>query len=458
LGKNGVGKTTLLKYLAKELNMTISYKPQNIDNILRNLQKKKSQKLVKDILNKYVKKDILFHKKIIESLDLHKIYDNKVIYLSGGEFQSLTCAVVLMQEADVYILDEPTTYLDIRHRLKLAELINSMSSNKYVILVDHDLMIAEYICDYIHIMYGSPGAYGAVSSLYSTSKAINIYYSGYSPADNMRFRKYEYSFKNTHVEDYIISDKITELKYKPTDIHYDNFNLRINGGNIASELIIILGKNGVGKTTLLKYLAKELNMTISYKPQHISIEQFKNNDIYPKVIDHLVSKVKFTSTYVSSILNPLRIPNIYDKYINNLSGGELQRLMIAICLGQDADIYLIDEPSASLDIEQRVLTSKVIKRYVSHNMKICFVVEHDIMMVMHMIMEKIKVIVFDKKKYDDKLYNVASTPMGISVGISKFLRELNITFRTDEISGRPRINKQKSIKDREQKQNNMYYK
>ena len=58
------------------------------------------------------------------------------------------------------------------------------------------------------------------------------------------------------------------------------------------------------------------------------------------------------------------IDNIIDQELQNLSGGELQRVALTLCLGKPADVYLIDEPSAYLDSEQRIMAAKVIKRWV----------------------------------------------------------------------------------------------
>jgi len=488
IGKNGIGKTTVLnilrgiikpnygyvgdtdiqsilerhrgsvlhKYLEKLYNkvLKIVSKPQNIDGILRNLQKRKSKRTVKEIVNRYIDKNNERHMRIIKLFGLEDIYDNKIVFLSGGEFQLLTCAAIMMQKADVYIFDEPTTYLDIHHRLKIAKLIKEIAENKYVFVVDHDLTILEYVSDHVHIMYGEPGAYGIISSLYSTQRAINNYFSGYSPADNMRFREHQYKFMQNNIEEEEEHDDRYSISYKAADIKYDNFNLHITEGNISSpNIVIIFGKNGTGKTTLLNHLEKELNLVVSYKPQYVDKTKFMSDNKYPIVQEYLYNNYKkafCSSMFKSDVLDPMNIPALYNKYINHLSGGELQRFMISVCLARDADIYLIDEPSASLDIEQRVLTAQIIKRYVNHNMKICFVVEHDIMMAMYMAMDNI--IVFKEGNP-----NIASAPMSANEGINKFLSDMNITFRTDGTTGRPRINKLNSTKDREQKKSGKYY-
>ena len=70
--------------------------------------------------------------------------------------------------------------------------------------------------------------------------------------------------------------------------------------------------------------------------------------------------------------------------MKNLSGGELQRVAMVLCLGKPADIYLIDEPSAYLDSEQRIVAAKVIKRFILHAKKSAFIVEHDFIMATYL--------------------------------------------------------------------------
>lgn len=129
----------------------------------------------------------------------------------------------------------------------------------------------------------------------------------------------------------------------------------------------------------------------------------------------------------------------------NLSGGELQRVALALCLGKPADVYLIDEPSAYLDSEQRLVAAKVIKRFILHAKKTGFVVEHDFIMATYL---ADRVIVFEGSP---SVETTANSPQSLLSGMNKFLEQLKVTFRRDPNNYRPRINKANSIKDCEQK-------
>jgi ATP-binding cassette subfamily E protein 1 len=137
--------------------------------------------------------------------------------------------------------------------------------------------------------------------------------------------------------------------------------------------------------------------------------------------------------------------------LTELSGGELQRVAIAACLCQDADMYILDEPSAHLDVEQRSMATRVIKRFAENNSKTAMVVDHDIYMI-DMLSERL--IVFEG---EPAVYGKAHQPSSMQDGMNKFLANLDITFRRDEDTSRPRVNKKESRLDREQKSKGEYY-
>jgi ATP-binding cassette subfamily E protein 1 len=147
----------------------------------------------------------------------------------------------------------------------------------------------------------------------------------------------------------------------------------------------------------------------------------------------------------------MAMADLLDLQVQTLSGGELQRLAIVMCLGKNADIYLIDEPSAYLDSEQRIIAAKVIKKFIMHSRKTAFVVEHDFIMATYLA---------DKVIYYDGVPSkecTAHSPEGLLSGMNKFLKQLHITFRRDPVNWRPRINKLDSVKDTEQKLSGNYF-
>ena len=151
------------------------------------------------------------------------------------------------------------------------------------------------------------------------------------------------------------------------------------------------------------------------------------------------------------MLIPLQIETLLDNAVQTLSGGELQRVAIVLALAKPCDIYLIDEPSAYLDSEQRVVASKVMKRWIMTSKRAAFVVEHDFIMATYM---ADKVIVFDGEPARDTF---CTAPESMVSGMNRFLKMMDITFRRDPNNYRPRINKHNSVKDCEQKKAGNYF-
>uniref|UniRef100_A0A3B4E8A3 ATP-binding cassette sub-family E member 1 n=1 Tax=Pygocentrus nattereri TaxID=42514 RepID=A0A3B4E8A3_PYGNA len=364
VGTNGIGKSTALKILAgkQKPNLGKYDAPPDWQEILAYFRGSELQnyftKILEDDLKAIVKPQyvdqipktvkgsvgsILSRKDdtkteavVCDQLDLTHLRDRNVEDLSGGELQRFACAVVCIQRADIFMFDEPSSYLDVKQRLKAAITVRSL----------------------------------------------------------------------------ITPDRMLAGRLKPDD-----------GGEVPI-------------------------LNVSYKPQKIS-PKFKGS---VRALLHEKIRDAYTHPqFVTDVMKPMQIDSIIDQDVQNLSGGELQRVALALCLGKPADVYLIDEPSAYLDSEQRLMAARVIKRFILHAKKTAFVVEHDFIMATYL---ADRVIVFDgipSRK------TTANTPQTLLAGMNKFLSLLEITFRRDPNNFRPRINKLNSIKDVEQKKGGNYF-
>ncbi|GAH32988.1 unnamed protein product, partial [marine sediment metagenome] len=127
--------------------------------------------------------------KIIEKLNLNNILEKDISKgtISGGELQLTSIVAALLKDADLYFFDEPTSYLDIHQRLKIAKIIKELSEEKKVMVIEHDLAVLDFLCDNVHLLYGDEGAYGVVTNPRSIRHAINTYLSGYLKEENIRF-------------------------------------------------------------------------------------------------------------------------------------------------------------------------------------------------------------------------------------------------------------------------------
>jgi len=386
--------------------------------------------------------------------------DRDIADLSGGELQRFAIAVCCAQEADIYMFDEPSSYLDVKQRLKAALTIRTLlEATKYVIVVEHDLSILDYLSDFICCLYGTPGAYGVVTLPFSVREGINIFLDGFVPTENLRFRETSLSFKVAEQgDDEEEVKKHCNYNYPDMVKTLGDFKLDVKAGNFTdSEIIVLLGQNGTGKTTFIRMLAGLIkpdnneHMTelhVSYKPQKISpkFEGSVRSLLHAKIKDAYLHP-----QFMSDVTKPLRIEEILDHEVQTLSGGERQRVALVLALGQPADVYLIDEPSAYLDSEQRIVAARVIKRFILHAKKTGFVVEHDFIMATYL---ADRVIVYEG---EPSVGCLANAPQSLVSGMNKFLKDLNTTFRRDPTNYRPRINKRESVMDREQKSSGNFF-
>ena len=295
---------------------------------------------------------------------------------------------------------------------------------------------------------------------FSVREGINIFLAGFVPTENLRFREEALTFKvsdsNAEVDD---GKRFSRFTYPAMAKTQGAFKLEVEAGDFTdSEIIVMLGENGTGKTTLIRMLGGLLppddtgidvpQFGVSYKPQKISPK-------FPGTVRELLHK-RIRDAYVhpqfmSDVMKPLLMDPLMDQCVQNLSGGELQRVAITMALGTPADIYLIDEPSAYLDSEQRIVAAKVIKRFIMHAKKTAFVVEHDFIMATYL---ADRVIVYDGVPSSRA---TARAPQSLQAGMNSFLAGLDITFRRDPTNYRPRINRLHSLKGQEQKAAGSYY-
>ena len=486
LGQNGIGKTTTLKVLSGEVkpnlgdfksppewneiiefyrgstlqdylrrisekNLKIAHKPQYVDKIPKAVAGK-----VCDLLEKIDERKQL--DRLSDELELKKVWDRDLNVLSGGELQRVAVAATLSREADVYLFDEPSSYLDVKQRLQVARAIRSLKElQKTIIVAEHDLAIIDYLSDQICVFYGETGVYGVVSHVHGVRTGINIYLQGFIPDENILFRREPIKF---HERPPAVSAETREILLTWTSLKktFKGFRLTTEPGEIRKgEIVGILGPNGIGKTTFIKLLAglEETDdktifaeLTVSYKPQYIAPD-------YEGSVQELligVSKENFASSwYKSEILMPLKINPLLDRNVMELSGGELQKVAIAACLSRKADLLLLDEPSAYLDVEERLNMAKTIRRVTEAHNITAFVVEHDVV-TQDFIADRLMVFTGESGSS-----GLANAPTTLRKGMNMFLKVMEVTFRRDSVTRRPRVNKESSRMDIFQKEIGEYY-
>jgi len=484
IGPNGIGKTTAINILSGGMlpNIGDFKSPPGKEEILNHyagtelhdyFEKLFSGKLRTAIKPQYVDKLSEVHegsvrtllsrvddsgrlKEVSERLMIANVLDHEVKTLSGGELQRVAIAATLLKDADVYFFDEPSSYLDVYQRLKVAQIIQDISQEKYTVVIEHDLAILDYMAELAYLLYGSEGAYGIVSQPRVVRVAINVYLGGYLREENIRFRETEIKFDPKPPRDEW--QRAPLIKFDSLKKKLNGFKLNANGGAIhVAEVVGAVGANATGKTTFMRMLAGEIKpdsgeidsaAKISYKPQYI--KPTFDGTVRELFMDQLGTAYE-NSFFKSEIAHPMNLKFMMDRELTTLSGGELQRVAISLCLARTADIYLLDEPSAYLDSTQRMQVSKTIRSVVEKTARSAVVIDHDVYMV-DMISDSLLVFSGTPSKSGK-----AVGPMTMREGMNEFLSLMDITFRRDTDTRRPRINKKDSKLDREQRSAGEYY-
>jgi ATP-binding cassette subfamily E protein 1 len=470
IGKNGIGKTTAIRLLSKQIKPNfneekefswediyrrssmdvknylssiagehnVSIKPQDIEKI-------REQKVhVRELL-----KAVGLGKEVLVKFGLEEIAERKVNELSGGELQKLSVAITVSKKADIYYIDELTNYLDIGERLRLSVMLKEFGEENSLIVVDHDLTVIDYLVDYAYIFFGEEGAYGAVSSLKAARTGINEYLQGFLRAENLKIRDFEIKFSKFSQSE---ERAPAYFKYPELERDFGPFRLAVEAGEIREkEVIGIVGGNALGKTTFMRMLAgveKPDSGTIgegrktAYKKQYLEAGRDKVHDVLSKGDPYIVELSR----------RLLNIPaNLLERRLDQLSGGQLQKVSIAHALSLEAGLYLLDEPSAFLDVEQRIAFCHLISDFVEYRKKPVFIIDHDISLIDRV---SNRMMLFSGIRSRE---GHGSAVMDKREGMNEFLRNMDITIRRDVDTYRPRINKPGSVLDREQRQKGEYY-
>ena len=487
LGRNGMGKSTVINILSGNLKPNLGKfdEPPEWDEILKfysgtelksHFEKIKDGQISasikpqqvyniaqvfdgtgKELLEKYDERGIA--NQLIKALDLKNSVGQNVKELSGGELQRLAVAVTSVKDADFYFFDEPSSYNDIYQRMGVARVIQNLAkTGKSVMVVEHDLTLLDYVSDLIEVLYGVSSAYGIVSGVLSTKVGINVFLDGYLPSENIRFRDKKFSFDVSTTTGQFL-EAGTVIKYPILEKKYSTFSVTVEAGQVhKGEVLGVLGANSLGKTTMMKMIANvekpdfgsvDTKIKIAYKPQYLS------NDIDIDVISVLNKANEGLvegSQEEEQIVEPLKIKKLYNKSLKNLSGGELQKVSIVTCLLQKADLYALDEPSAFLDVEDRIAVAKFIQRFTRSYEKSAMIIDHDVQLL-DLVSDSM--VIFEGTP---GINGHASSPLPKVESMNKFLKSLDITFRRDEKSQRPRVNKENSRLDKMQKaESNFYY-
>ena len=487
LGRNGMGKSTVVNILSGNIKPNLGryedppewneilkyYSGTELKQHFEKIEQKQIRASIKpqqvyqiaqafdgtgkELLEKYDERGV--SRELIKKLGLENSMEQSLKEISGGELQRIAVAVAASKDTEFYFFDEPSSYNDVFQRIGVARVIQSLARiGKSVMVVEHDLTLLDFLSDFVEVLYGEPAAYGIVSSVLSTKVGINVFLDGYLPAENVRFRDKKFSFDVSSSSTDIFQEGSDIVTYPKLEKKYSSFSVTIEPGRVRKgEVLGIMGANALGKTTMMKMIAGvekpdsgsiDKKIKIAYKPQYLQ------NDIDVEVVvllDKANDNPVEGSLEEEQILEPLKIKKLYNKSIKNLSGGELQKVAVASCLLQKVDLYALDEPSAFLDVEDRIVVAKFLQKFVRSFGKSAIVIDHDLQL-MDLVSDTM--IIFEG---ESGVVGQATSPMPKANAMNRFLKSLDMTFRRDERSLRPRVNKLESRLDKEQKASGNYY-
>ena len=489
LGRNGMGKSTVVNILSGKLkpNLGRYENPPEWDEIFKHYSgtelKQHFQKIEQNQIRASIKPQQIHHlaeafdgtgnelldkydergvsRELVRELGLQNSMEQSLKELSGGELQRIAVAAAASKDTEFYFFDEPSSYNDVFQRTGVARVIQGLAKiGKSVMVVEHDLTLLDFLSDYIEVLYGEPAAYGIVSNILSTKIGINVFLDGYLPNENVRFREKKFSMDVSSSSTDIFQEDTEIVNYPKLEKKFDSFSVSIEPGRVRKgEVLGLMGANALGKTTMMKMIAGvqkpdvgsvDKKIKIAYKPQYLQ------NDIDVEVIA-LLEKANGGpiegSQEEEQILDPLKIKKLYNKSVKNLSGGELQKIAVASCLIQKVDLYALDEPSAFLDVEDRIAVAKFLQKFVRSFGKSAIIIDHDLQL---MDLMSDSMIIFEG---ESGKAGTATSPLPKSEAMNRFLKSLDMSFRRDEKSLRPRVNKIESRLDKDQKASgNFYYK
>jgi ATP-binding cassette subfamily E protein 1 len=436
-------------------------KPQYVDHI----PKAFPTQVVRDMLqqaDQHGKWD-----RVVPQLNISHILDRTLDQVSGGELQRIAIAATLLKEADVYFFDEPSSYLDIHERLRIAKILRTLAESKRVVVIEHDLAILDFLCDLVHIVYGEEGAYGVMTQARPTRNAVNAYLRGFLEEENIRIRDQAIEFEARPPRKE--AEMVELLSFPRLKKQLGGFTLDAEAGAIHhGEVVGVVGPNGTGKTTFVKMLAGviapdqvgdtsgdpsagplDFDVRVAYKPQYIKADF--DGTVREMLSVEAPGLLSTSGFEYGEIARPLQLHSLLDKKVKRLSGGELQRVAVCVCLVQDAQIFLMDEPSAYLDANQRIQAAKTIRRVMEKQGRSALIIDHDVYFL-DLVSDSMMVFGGEPGTHGN-----CAGPFPLRDGMNRFLAEADVTFRRDNETLRPRINKPGSRLDRQQRELGEYY-
>ena len=289
------------------------------------------------------------YSELVNLLELEKLVDKNIIYISSGERQKIAIGCSLSLEPEIIILDEPSSNLDFHMTKKLKQLIEKLKTKGYTIIIaEHRMYYIQNLIDRVFVINNGKVIEKTISDLKSNNevplRSLDIF--------------------NLELEN--ISCKNKELLMEINNITYKNILSNITTTVYKGDVIGLIGKNGVGKMTLLRLLSNIMKPNkgkIVGKVVPFLVMQDMDYQFFTESVE---SEMKFGSAdndleKINSLLMKLGLTEFKDKIPFELSGGQKQRLLIAISALANVNLLMFDEPTSGLDYVNMTKVSGILK-------------------------------------------------------------------------------------------------
>ena len=289
------------------------------------------------------------YSELVNLLELEKLVDKNIIYISSGERQKIAIGCSLSLEPEIIILDEPSSNLDFHMTKKLKQLIEKLKTKGYTIIIaEHRMNYIQDLIDRVFVINNGKVIEKTISDLKSNNevplRSLDIF--------------------NLELEN--ISCKNKELLMEINNITYKNILTNITTTVYKGDVIGLIGKNGVGKTTLLRLLSNIMKPNKGKVVGKVVPFLVMQDMDYQFFTESVESEMKFGSAdndleKINSLLMKLGLTEFKDKIPFELSGGQKQRLLIAISALANVNLLMFDEPTSGLDYVNMTKVSGILK-------------------------------------------------------------------------------------------------
>ena len=289
------------------------------------------------------------YSELVNLLELEKLVDKNIIYISSGERQKIAIGCSLSLEPEIIILDEPSSNLDFHMTKKLKQLIEKLKTKGYTIIIaEHRMYYIQDLIDRVFVINNGKVMEKTISDLKSNNevplRSLDIF--------------------NLELEN--ISCKNKELLMEINNITYKNILTNITTTVYKGDVIGLIGKNGVGKTTLLRLLSNIMKPNKGKVVGKVVPFLVMQDMDYQFFTESVESEMKFGSAdndleKINSLLMKLGLTEFKDKIPFELSGGQKQRLLIAISALANVNLLMFDEPTSGLDYVNMTKVSSILK-------------------------------------------------------------------------------------------------